>query len=112
MTDPIEVIARAFCQDSGEDPDAINMDGDLNEPHLTRSWPLWHEHQRHAETAIAALNAAGLVVVPKEPTKKMIKAALKYKDDGAPAWAHKIYGGTTISTPEGIYKAMIEEAGK
>ena len=101
MTDPIEVIARAFCQDSGEDPDAINMDGDLNEPHLTRSWPLWHEHQRHAETAISALNAAGLVVVPKEPTETMVDAAGEV--DQFDEWRFDVAE---------IYKAMIEEAGK
>ncbi len=66
-----------------------------------------------AEAVIAALNAAGLVVVSKEPTDVMIKA-------GVTEWFCRADTETVLTTSasetSGVlydaYKAMIEEAGK
>ena len=51
--------------------------------------------------AMADLDAAGFAVVPKEPTKKMVKAA---KDWAREANAHPFGAGE----PAEIYRAMIE----
>jgi hypothetical protein len=50
--------------------------------------------QQHADAIIAALAAAGLVIVPKEPTLKMLL---------------KARAGTEL-THRGVYRAMVEAA--
>jgi len=65
-----EVIARSLCVADGNDPD-----GDFREcgpvfltvavDHPER----WRTRIREADAILAALDAAGLVVVPREPTE-------------------------------------------
>ena len=70
-----EVIARAICrvQLNGGDPDqpAVRWNGTEMEP---QSFPAWRDYTDEAEHALSALDAAGMVVVPKEPTEAMIAA--------------------------------------
>lgn len=73
-----EVIARAICrvQLNGGDPDqpAVRWNGTEMEP---QSFPAWRDYTDEAEHALSALDAAGLQVMPKEPTPEMIAAAWK-----------------------------------
>lgn len=52
-----------------------------------------------SDAIIAALSAAGLVIVPKEPTEKMMQAALRYVDDD-----------TQDALPHGVWQVMVEAA--
>ena len=75
MTDAREVIART-----------------------THSWRVlnFNAAEREADAIIAALSAAGLVIVPKEPTEKMVNAAID-KDSC-------IFGVTAVC----VWRAMVE----
>jgi len=68
-----EVIARAICrvQLNGGDPDqpAVRWNGTEMEP---QSFPAWRDYMDESEHSLSALDAAGMVVVPKEPTEAMI----------------------------------------
>lgn len=70
-----EVIARAICrvQLNGGDPDqpAVRWNGTEMEP---QSFPARRDYMDEAEHALSALDAAGLQVVPKEPTPKMCES--------------------------------------
>lgn len=70
-----EVIARAICrvQLNGGDPDqpAVRWNGTEMEP---QSFPAWRDYMDEAEHALSALDAAGMTVVPKEPTEAMARA--------------------------------------
>lgn len=78
MADIREVIARAICrvQLNGGDPDqhAVRWNGTEIEP---QSFPAWRDYRDEADHVISALDKAGMVVVPKEPTPKMIAEAWK-----------------------------------
>lgn len=52
-----------------------------------------------ADAILAALAEAGLVVVPRKPTEKMMQAALRYVDDD-----------TQDALPHGVWQVMIEAA--
>lgn len=51
------------------------------------------------DAILAALAEAGLVVVPRKPTEKMMQAALRYVDDD-----------TQDALPHGVWQVMIEVA--
>jgi len=72
---------------------------DINEPMLD-------DYLAAAKAAIALLPPVGdgWVVVPKEPTEEMLKAAGKYEDQ----CAIQNYGG--CADAEGIWSAMIQAA--
>jgi hypothetical protein len=68
----IETMARALCARIYPSPD-FKPDGS--------QWPsAWErsrvEFHQQATAALSALEAAGMVVVPREPTDKMIDAAI------------------------------------
>ena len=56
----IEVMARALCVDDGVDPDVVGYD------RTGRDFPNWYVVQGTAETVLAALEAAGVRLVPIE----------------------------------------------
>ena len=93
-----EVIARAICrvQLNGGDPDqpAVRWNGTEMEP---QSFPAWRDYMDESEHSLSALDAAGMVVRPKEPTSAMIDAgdSAWFSDDGS----------------ETIYRAMIAVEG-
>lgn len=70
-----EVIARGICrvQLNGGDPDqpAVRWNGTEIEP---QSFSAWRDYMDEAEHTLSALDAAGLVVRPKEPTPEMFEA--------------------------------------
>jgi len=88
MTD-IEVIARAIC----------NAQGGVECPMICSGC------DTQAQAVFTALNAAGRVVVPKEPTVKQIYRGMRAVDFDPD---HKGYQ----QLMRDAYKAMIEEAGK
>ena len=51
------------------------------------------------DNILSALRSAGWAVVPVEPTKEMVKAALDYIKADAPC-----------ANPHGVYKAMLKAA--
>lgn len=80
MSDIVEVMARAIAFSDGTDPDnehfPFHADPALNEAH-----PAWHDYKNHADSAIAALAAAGFALVPRDPTGEMFSAALDATGD-------------------------------
>jgi hypothetical protein len=85
MMDTREAVARAICLESGE-PDEVDPFG-------------WSEYLPDADAAIAAhlkaLADAGLIVVPREPTEAMGRAA------------YDLLGGI-INDHKRAYRAMIQ----
>lgn len=65
MSDIVEVMARAIAEASDEYTN------------------LWRLYEKQAEIALAALDAAGFAIVPKEPTEAMLQAALNAYDKPA-----------------------------
>lgn len=66
--------------------------------------PHWDDAKQVVEclnhdAILAALAEAGLVVVPRKPTEKMMQAALRYVDDD-----------TQDALPHGVWQVMIEAA--
>ena len=61
----IETMARAYCRANGWDADEITPDGE-GKP----TW-VWHTDEGHA--ALTAIEAAGMRVVPVEPTEPMME---------------------------------------
>jgi hypothetical protein len=69
----------------------------------------WYPHEKESDPCrhcdsfaggiISALSAAGLVIVPKVPTEKMMKAALRYLEDD-----------TQDALPHGVWQVMVETA--
>ena len=101
MTD-IEVIAQIkFESDMGLHGQWA--EGLWNQVPLTERLALTN----NVESFVAALNAAGLAVVPKEPTEVMRKAANRFMDPCNLKPEHenmdRFYAG-------GIYKAMLSAA--
>jgi hypothetical protein len=68
MVDLRELIARAACSDC-EGAAFIN-----STPDSTTNEYRWQDYLSTADAILAALYAAGLVVVPREPTEEMIAA--------------------------------------
>jgi len=91
-----EVIARGICrvQLNGGDPDqpAVRWNGTEIEP---QSFPAWRDYRDEADHVISALDKAGMVVVPKEPTLLMIDAG----------WQEDV-------NPADVYRAMIAAKGE
>lgn len=59
MTDIVEIIARAICEEDGNDPDQ-------NLWLVDASHPRWFYNRQRAEAVIAALKANGYAIVPVE----------------------------------------------
>lgn len=72
----IEVMARALCVDDGVDPDVAGYD------RTGRDFPNWYVVQGTAETVLAAIEAAGVRLVPGTLTKDMCMACM-YSDQAA-----------------------------
>jgi len=109
MTDPIEVIARKRCERDGFNPDSryTPLPGGMFDGVPTDAdgtFPRWKCRVPEIEKEISDFNAAGLVVVPKEPTEAMI-------EDGV-AWDRTNEYFDAADSVRDIYKAMIEEAGE
>jgi hypothetical protein len=79
--DDIEVMARGLCC-----PNGCRKEKKCS----AMSWAA------EAQVALAALEASGRVVVPKEPTEAMVAAAWRYQPNHP--------------NPTEAYRAMIEEA--
>lgn len=95
MTDIVEIMARAMCCDQIEAPDdvLVNKDG--------KDFYIWETHVYAANQVLTALQAAGYVVVPKEPTEAMLQAGrvARMNIEGG-------YGGP------GPWEAMLAASGK
>ena len=73
-----EAVARALCKANGTEPDAPSGA-------VGFMWRLYETDATAAIAAhIAALNEAGFVIVPREPTKEMLAA---FVDGDDPAYA-------------------------
>ena len=68
----VERVARALCAAAGNNPDGRVRRSDAD-PQWELVWAWWEDEARTAiEAHKAALADAGLVIVPREPTKAMI----------------------------------------
>ncbi len=80
MTDHIAVVARAIaiiCNERGQE---------LASKVGAQAPPIpWQAFEREAKAAIAALEAQGLVIVPREPTKAMLDA-VEWDFGNIPVW--------------------------
>lgn len=94
-----EVIARAICrvQLNGGDPDqpAVRWNGTEIEP---QSFPAWRDYLDEARHSLSAIEAAGMRIVPSEPTEAMIAAGWIDKEDVNP---DDIYCAMLAATPQG-----------
>lgn len=90
MSDPVEVVARALCVFDESDPDAVHEWGWPRE-----ALPTWTIYTHEARAAVRALEEAGMVIVPREATEAMVKAA--HRD--------------TIGDPRPVWRAMLDAAG-
>jgi hypothetical protein len=81
MIDIVEVMARWMCRADGGFPDGAS---DLHDGKggyvFVKHWEDWRDEAR---AAIAALDAHGFAIVPKEPTEAMIDAAFDAIGEGA-----------------------------
>lgn len=117
MTDVPEMVkqlAQAICAASGyEDPDAQtdvywrNRAGEIT---VKPGDPHWHLFVKQARAAIeaheAALAAAGLVIVPREPTEAMCEA------EETKRWVRHCANHENGGWAYAIYRAMIAAAPK
>lgn len=101
MSDPIEIMTRAMvANDNGPEGSAL----------FSIHWREFESGYRDsAKAALAALHAAGLRIVPEEPTESMIAhggAAVDHPSVfmGGPSRSGKV-------TAERTYRAMIAAAG-
>jgi hypothetical protein len=69
MTDIRELIARAACSDCDGaefiEQVTVHEDGSRH--------PLWTAYMTTADAVLAALDASGIVLVPREPTEEMAR---------------------------------------
>jgi len=76
----IEAAARALCVADGMDPSGIEGVHDD---------PMWVPYMPDATAALRAIQpaieAAGFVVVPREPTERMLEAATEWIRDDMPS---------------------------
>lgn len=63
----VEVMARALAEHDGRDPDAAATWFGGNK--------IWVEYESDAKAALSALDAAGMRVVPVEPSEWSVKTA-------------------------------------
>jgi hypothetical protein len=86
MVDLRELLARAIC--FADHLDRFDASASIN-------YQDKHQHcfVPHADAIIAALDAAGLVVVPREPTPRMIEVGCEYVE--------------FINTASDAYRAML-----
>jgi hypothetical protein len=72
MSDVVEVMARWMCRADGGFPDGAS---DLHDGKGGYVFVMhWEDWRDEARAAIAALDAHGFVIVPKEPTEAMVIA--------------------------------------
>ena len=92
----VERVARALAADDGLDPDGLRPDRQRNwEPYCSNARAVIKAHQ-------AALADAGLVIVPREPRGRMLRAGHR---------AHTADRGSGFYfDTQGIYSAMINAA--
>jgi aspartate aminotransferase-like enzyme len=88
----IETMARAKCEREGYKPDM---------EYLGTGEPLWLRFEHEAAADLAALEAAGLAVVPVEQTDEMIYAAV---------WADQPPKATVEDALRAEWKAQIAAA--
>lgn len=91
-----EIIARAICHGCGVDPDGTER-GSWDGGPITKGIPAWMTWEGDAETVIDGIAAAGLVIVPRDPTEGMNRAGRANND----------YGGE-----ENVWDAMITAWGQ
>lgn len=107
MTDPVEVMARAHCVADGKDPDGdfrIGETATLSVAVERGKEQLWRVKVRRMRAMIAALDAAGWAIVPKEATAEITAHANAMDDPGS-----SIYGEPFVAAPHGeAYRAMVE----
>ena len=92
----IEAVAKAICQ-SNIDANSAPKPNSVGFFRTTIDGPLWMSFTPDAQIVLAAIEASGYRVVPKEPTEAMIKHAK--------AWG--MVGGERV-----IWDAMLAAAPK
>ena len=109
----IEMVARKRCEREGINPDSryTPLPGGMFAVVPTDAdgtFPRWKCRVPEIEKEISDFSAAGLVVVPKEPTEAMVRQGfLADVESWSASKAHP-----SKKSFAAIYKAMIEEAGK
>lgn len=98
MSDLIEVLARSLAISNASDPDALNG----------ASGVVWKLYEDDVADQLAALDAAGLQIVPKEPTEHMTVLGYESVDLCTPSQSC----GKSADTAASIYRAMIASAPK
>ena len=95
----IEAMARAICWKNGMNPD-LTLGGDGQNF-------LWHEYISQATAALTAIEAAGMRVVPVEPTTEMEVAGTEtwlceaaMEDRAAACWTAMLAAAQEDSTSE------------
>lgn len=85
----IEVMARAMCVAEFYNPDIIDFDGREN----------WKGYIRAISAALAALEAAGVRLVPSEVTEKMLDAPMSTGTASNVWQAANIYRAMLAASP-------------
>jgi hypothetical protein len=86
----IETMARAICAAEGFDPDNQETTG-------ISYWVTWAQH---ATAALTALEAAGMRVVPVEPTKAMLSVSYNDTETLDDTWRAMVLAAQEDSTSE------------
>lgn len=93
----LEAAARALCIQDDVDPDGVSYD------RTGRDFPNYYVVTAEAEAAItayiSAIEEAGFVVVPREPTEAMFAKGQDVVDDASAVGCHP--------DPDDIYRAML-----
>jgi hypothetical protein len=78
------------------------MEAGMSVPAPSGQWDGYQPYNRLAKLAVAALEAAGFLIVPKEPTDAMIEAGNKPFDEP--------FVGGRLTDPCRVWEAMINAA--
>ena len=86
MTDMLSVVARAICKARGHNPNRRHEEYGQS----SHGYWEWELYDKEAKAAIAAhenaLEAQGLVIVPREPNKEMIYVGDGVSEDAGDIW--------------------------
>ncbi|KKL67729.1 hypothetical protein LCGC14_2132080 [marine sediment metagenome] len=90
MTDMLSVVARAICKARGHNPNRRHEEYGQS----SHGYWEWELYDKEAKAAVAAhekaLEAQGLVIVPREPTDKM-KMAPRARGQIGPVGATEVW---------------------
>jgi len=106
-----ERLARALCAATGNEPDEM-VGGDVplwleEDDPLTKALieegavqhPRWMNQAYFADAVLAEIAAAGMVLVPREPTEAMLRCVTPYRNQDHDTRA--VYGAMLSAAPAG-----------